>query len=528
MKKPHLIPSLCFFLLPVITYGAAASTIEHVELYPSGAMVARSVALTEADLPEVTIEGLPSTLIPSSIQISTGTAEGVRLGGFLFLPRENVVEADDERTAELRQAVEELEESLDRLRIEREVLTVRTQHFRGLAQSISKSLQEEADADTFALAEKAWGKAESVAQAGAAQLAILKKEEKKLGIELQKVKKDLGELVGKLNRLSGVLKIEVAGSVGDQDALEIRYQVREGGWQPVHELRANPAAGTLEWVYKAQIRQNSGEDWKDVSVTLNSASALYAGGLPELNPLILNKVEVRPMAKARMALESSYDMVQAAPPPAEEAMPESTTTGFFMELPEPLTLESGESPVIRAAFTRQLKADYWSEAVPELSTDAWLMAGLVNELGWPILAGDSYCYIDDQLVARRWMPSYAAGEEVELSLGRNEKMKIERKERVKKQAEGGLIDKTKRHDIKYETTVENRMAVAHRIVLQDRFPIGRDNKIQVRTIQPKNVEPEEGTGIFKWERTLQPGGSDIMTTEFTVIYPAEWDIYPPL
>ncbi|MEX0325340.1 MAG: mucoidy inhibitor MuiA family protein [Puniceicoccaceae bacterium] len=528
MKKPHLIPSLCLFLLPVISSGAASSTIEHVELYPSGAMVTRSVALADDDLPEVTVEGLPSTLIPSSIQISTGTAEGVRIGGFLFLPRENVVEADDPRTADLRGVVEGIEAKLNKLRIEREALTARTEHFRGLAQSISKSLQEEADAEMFSLAESAWEKAEAVAQSGAERLTALQQEEKELGIELQKAKKDLGELVGKLNRLSGVLKVEIEGTVADQDALEISYQIREGGWQPVHELRANPAAGTLEWVYKAQIRQNSGEDWKDVSVTLNSASALYAGGLPELNPLILNKVEVRPMAKARMALESSYDLAQAAPPQAEQAMPESTTTGFFMELSEPLTLESGESPVIRPAFTKQLKADYWSEAVPELSTDAWLMAGLVNELGWPILAGDSYCYIDDQLVARRWMPSYAAGEEVELSLGRNEKMKIERKERVKKQAEGGLIDKTKRHDIKYETTVENRMTVAHRIVLQDRFPIGRDNKIQVRTIQPKEVEPEEGTGIFKWERTLQSGAKDTMTTEFTVIYPAEWDIYPPL
>ena len=513
--------------IPAICLGAASSTIQHVELYPSGVMVARSVELADAGLPEVVVDGLPSGLIPSSIQISTGTAKGVRIGGFTFLPRENTVEPDDARTAELRLEVEKLEAELARLRTEKEAITARMGHYRGLAQSISKSLQEEADADMFALAESAWERAEAVSQAGEERLAVLLKEERDGGIALQKAQKDLGELVGDLNRLSGVLKIEVEGAITGEGSLELRYQVREGGWQPVHELRANPASGTLEWVYKAQISQNSGEDWKNVSVTLNSASALYAGGLPELDPLILNKLEYRPMAKARVAMESSYDMMQAAPP-AEMATPESTTTGFYMNLPERLSLESGDNPVIREAFSTQLKADYWSEAVPELSTDAWLMAGLVNELGWPILAGDSYCYIDDQLVARRWMPAYAAGEEVELSLGRNEKMKIERKERVKKQAEGGLIDKTKRHDIKYETTVENRMGVAHRIVLQDRFPIGRDNKIQVRTLQPKDVQPEEGTGIFKWERTLQPGASATMTTEFTVIYPAEWEIYPPL
>jgi hypothetical protein len=72
------------------------------------------------------------------------------------------------------------------------------------------------------------------------------------------------------------------------------------------------------------------------------------------------------------------------------------------------------------------------------------------------------------------------------------------------------------------------MPVQHRIVLQDRFPVGRDNKIQVKQVSPKDVEPEEGKGTFKWERTIDAGGSVSMITEYSVDYPAEWTVVPAL
>jgi uncharacterized protein (TIGR02231 family) len=503
-----------------------------VELYPVGAEITRSVTLEASANQSASIEvsGLPASLLASSVQISAADDAEVRIGGFVFLSNENPVKEDDPRTADLRAVLEQIDGSLNKLRVEREAIQSRIAHYRKLAESISKSLEEDADGGTFDLAQTAWSKLEEVRADGENRLAALAKEEKALGIKRKEAEKNLNEKVAELRRLSGVLRFDLSGSLSDGVGLVLKYQMREASWQPVHEIRADPSSGTVEWVYKARIQQNTGEDWEDVAVTLNSASALHAGGLPELDPLFLNRTEVRPMSQgkssSRVMLESIVAYDAASPP--QQAQPESTTTGFFLKIPKKLSLESGGQAAVREAFTGSLQATFWSSAVPELSTDAWLMAGMTNELGWPILGGEAYSYIDGQLVSRRWIPSSAAGEELELSLGRNEKVHIERKERVKKQSEGGLIDKTKRHDIKFETSVENRMSVAHRIVLQDRFPIGRDNKIQVRISQPKDVEPEEGTGIFKWERELQPGGSTVMTTEYTVIYPAEWSIYPPL
>jgi uncharacterized protein (TIGR02231 family) len=528
----------CLAIIAAPGAFAARGAIRHVELYPSGASVTRSVEVAATGEGGLTVEvaDLPASILASSIQIAPVDAAGLRVGGFAFLPEEKPVKEDDPRTADLRAAVERIDSALRLVRLEREGIEARVAHYRGLSDSIRQSLTEKADAAAFELARTAWGTLEEVRSAGDQRLAELAVEGQRLGIERQQAQKDLDERVAELRRRSGVLRFDLSGDLSAGARLLVRYQVREAGWRPVHEIRANPAAGTVEWIYKARIWQQSGEDWDGVQVSLNSASALHAGGLPTLDPLFLERMEARPLARGRAqsAVDAVYELApfamraEAAPAEMEEAVPESTTTGFFIRLPQPVSLKSAAAPAVREAFTGTLQAEFWSEAVPELSTDAWLMAGMTNDLGWPILAGESYSYIDGQLVARRGIGEFAAGEEIELALGRNEKVSIERKDRVRKESQGGLIDRTRRHEIKHETTVENRMAVAHRVVLQDRFPIGRDNKIQVRTISPKDVTPEEGTGIFKWERMLEPSAKGVLTTEYTVTYPAEWTIHPPL
>ena len=535
MKKFVHVYILAIIAIAINNATALTSRIQHVELYPSGAAITREVVLNagDADTFVAEVADFPSSVIASSFQITPLGERNFRVGGFTFLPQENPVEEDDPRTAGLRERVDQLSDNERLLKEQRSAIEARMTHHDYVVQSIRKSLEEEADSDGFELIQTAWEKLESVRTEGLAKLAELSNQEKQLAIKLREARKELSDLVNKLARKSGELRFDLSGELAGEIRLLVRYQVREAGWSPVHEVRANPGDGSVTWVYKARITQNSGEDWENIQVSLNSASALQGGSLPSLPPLILRRIEARPGYVAQRAKSIEAEVMQLSPFAAADvvggaAQPESTTTGFFIHLPQSLSLESGKEPLVREAFTGRLEAEFWSEAVPEFSTEAWLMAGMTNELGWPILSGEAYCYIDGQLVSRRQVDSIASGEEMEFSLGRNEKISLERKERVKKESEGGLIDKTKRHDIKYETTVTNHMAVAHRIVLQDRFPIGQDNKIQVRILSPRDVEPEEGTGIFKWERTLEAGKKAVLETEYSVTYPADWMIQPPL
>lgn len=517
--------------------NALPAAIVSVELYPGGALVTREITLAESGpVGALELKDIPGDLSDSAIQIGILQGTDLQLGGFTFDPAGQPVEKDDPRTATERAAVQAAEATVKDLERQGAAIEARIRHFQKLADSIAASLQEEADADAFELAMQSWAKVETITSEGETERQQLVDRMREAQIGLANARKQLNERVADLQALTGILKIELSGTAESGDRILVRYQVNGAGWSPVHEIRANPAARKVEWVYRARIWQSTGEDWDNVTVTLNSARGLYAGGLPELPPLRLSRLEERTYDMApfevRSKVQAAYvatDSLAGTRVQAEIlAEPESTTAGFFMRLPERVTLGSGEPAILRTALAKDLEADFWSQAVPVLSNDAWLMAGLTNELGWPILSGDSFAYIDDQLVARRPIQPIAAGEKFELSLGVNEKIAIERKERVSKESEGGLIDKTRRHAFKFETMVTNRMGVGHRVVLQDRFPVGLDNKIQVRISSPKDVEPEEGSGLFKWERTVPDGGSVTLVTEYTVTYPADWTLTPPL
>jgi uncharacterized protein (TIGR02231 family) len=512
------------------------SQIKQVELYPSGAAIIREVDVPGSNERQrvVRMEGLPRSLVESSLQVAVDGEAEIRLGGFTYMPNETPVKDDDPRTEALRMKLKSVDREIATTRESIEGIQKRIQFYQSLANEVRGSLKESATADAFSLAQTAWRESEAIAKSGREEIADLSVSLEILGLNRNAIQKDLDELVRDLSATTGVLQLDLSGDMESGVRLLVGYQVRQAGWAPVHEIRADPAGESIEWVVKARLHQNTGEDWSEVAVSLNSASALYAGQLPELRPLYLRRLEARSYARSQPSTDAVYEL-SAMEVRAEKAgyvdqagAPEATTTGFFIPLADVVSVESGEPAVVREALRGTLNAELWSECVPALSTDAWLMAGFTNDLGFPVLAGEAYNFIDGQLVARTHIQEIPVGEEVEQSLGTNENIVVERVERLKKESKGGLIDKTKRFDIKYETTVANRMPVAHRIVLQDRFPIGRDNKIQVKRISPKDVEPEEGKGTFKWERTIDAGGSVSMITEYSVDYPAEWTVVPAL
>ena len=70
-------------------------------------------------------------------------------------------------------------------------------------------------------------------------------------------------------------------TAGDLE-IELTYVVQNARWQPLYDLRL--AGANLEVTYLAQVAQNTGEEWGDVSLTLSTAQPALALLIPELEP----------------------------------------------------------------------------------------------------------------------------------------------------------------------------------------------------------------------------------------------------
>lgn len=70
--------------------------------------------------------------------------------------------------------------------------------------------------------------------------------------------------------------------------LEVSYLVQNASWQPIYDLRTATDEKKIELTYNALVWQNTGEDWKDVTLTLSTAQPVMGGSQPTLSPWFID------------------------------------------------------------------------------------------------------------------------------------------------------------------------------------------------------------------------------------------------
>ena len=123
----------------------------------------------------------------------------------------------------------------------------------------------------------------------AQEVLSVKKRSQELEEQLQKLndelkrKQDTCDSIAKL-KLKSITEIDVkvdAKQAGRAD-FDITYYVKNAGWFPSYDIRSNSIKEPLQLSYKANIYQNTREEWKNVPVTLSSANPNRSNVAPQL------------------------------------------------------------------------------------------------------------------------------------------------------------------------------------------------------------------------------------------------------
>ena len=123
----------------------------------------------------------------------------------------------------------------------------------------------------------------------AQQVLSVKKRSQELEEQLQnlneelKSRQDTCDSIAKL-KLKSITEIDVkvdAKQAGRAD-FYITYYVMNAGWFPSYDIRSNSINEPLQLSYKANIYQNTKEEWKNVPVTLSSSNPNRSNVAPQL------------------------------------------------------------------------------------------------------------------------------------------------------------------------------------------------------------------------------------------------------
>ncbi len=112
----------------------------------------------------------------------------------------------------------------------------------------------------------------------------LNKKIKELNDESQKIAQQLNTLFAKKEKPTAEIHVIVSSKAATSGNFEISYYVLNAGWFANYDLRVDNINDPVEIYYKANVYQNSGEDWKDVKVTLSNGNPNESGVAPFLYP----------------------------------------------------------------------------------------------------------------------------------------------------------------------------------------------------------------------------------------------------
>ncbi|MFH1467401.1 MAG: mucoidy inhibitor MuiA family protein [Pseudomonadota bacterium] len=503
------------------------STMKAVTVFRDRALITRALDAKVTTGPgSVTFEGLPLGLTPESLNASVlgGTA---RIVGVELVSGQGEVEETD-RITDIRAEAKELTEKLGQVRDRIESLLMQRAYLRGTllqpggADRPTPSLDQVKGTLTFV------GEAEGRI---AAQLRSEEEQAKELGEDLQPL------LIKLENPLATGMQVRVDLEADKAGAVEIglRYQVGGARWWPAYNARLDEASGHVALEYYGIVSQQTGEDWEDVALQLSTADPSTSGTVPELTTWLLGQDAYYGGYSVVDNLMGGRGLYQA---PAQQAQP--AQPGGMVDSQMTAGVRGSGAVVFDIPGTRSVKGDGSQQrlpvgsqtfaatlelkAVPRLVPEVYREARLRYEGSVPLLPGSVSTYTGGDYLGTGALDSVLPGEDLRLSFGTDDGVKVRRQLVSREQEHLGVGKKTVRWTFHFRISVSNLSGAARSVRLADQLPVSEVDEVKVKLEEttPADAAGEhDGPGIMHWTLALQPGQEQTVDLRFSVTAPAD-------
>ncbi len=517
------------------------STIDAVTVYPDGATVTRVI---QADLQRgdttLIARDFPPGLDPASLRIEGETPARIVIGA---------IDARPPR-AERPPTAPELERRMEALRDERTTIDDRI-----AAEASRKAFaQRFADQAPVGLGEK--GEARPLAEWRAAFAAVAEEISaadaviRESRLKQREIDRELARLAAEL-QANPARKMEVRVDLAaDADAaatLRVSYMVRGARWVPHYDARLDSGSSerkpALELVRRAEIVQQTGEDWTDVALSVSTVRTGKGGNAPDLQPIVVRYDEPRPVVGSRTKTDRLSQPVAPAPSGARlsyspaAALQENVaavereaaidTGGFqaMFRVPGRISVAANEGAKSFRITAAALAPDLLVRAVPGLDEAAYLQAAFKHGEDAPLLPGRIALYRDGIYVGRGDMPAAAREETVRLGFGPDDKVKVARATIRRSEGSAGLISSTKTDEREFKIIVRNGHGVPIRVCIEDQVPVSETADVAVEllpvTTRPTERDARDRRGVLAWTFDAPAGEMREIKLAWRVRWPAD-------
>ena len=551
MKNLSLFLFLIFALIPAVVFSAesqripAISRITAVTVYADRALTTRSATLTlKPGSYLIAFESLPALILDDSVRVNgKGTAATTVTG--LEVKRQFLEQSGEKKVQELLDEIRILEKQSAGLDAKKAGISAQKTFLESIRVAWGDRISKELAIGRPTSAELQ----EAATFVGA---GITKAEEQSREIEFEKkslkdkvdaMRRQQQEATGSGRKETKAVEVAVEVTRAGNLTLELAAMVPRASWEPAYDVRLTPDGKSADLTFQAMIRQQTGEEWRNIDLTLSTARPATGGAPPELMPWSIALYRPRPLmpepvfagapapaplAKAASRFMADYAVqelakAEEAPAAFSVAQVHDEQSSVSFHIPRAIDIPSDGSRHSTIVASLQVPVSIEYLAVPKLSPALFLKSEIINHAAYPLLPGKVNTFIGNSFTGSSRLNKIAAGEKFDLFFGNDDQVTVKREE-LKQHKDAGIFGKN-RVNYRYRIDLENFRKESLALTLRDQIPVAGNEEIKV-TLEEPSLKPAEikDDGTVIWKMPLQAGEKKTLTFEIMVEYPKEKEI----
>jgi uncharacterized protein (TIGR02231 family) len=360
-----------------------------------------------------------------------------------------------------------------------------------------------------------------------------------LNTRIQQLNDELQKLYPNTANQTGEIVLKVESSTAQTVEIACTYLVQNAFWTPLYDLRSEGLDQPLKLVYKANVINNTGFDWKNVKVALSSATPLVNNNRPILYPVFVDfriqrvyqEEEVRMLDNMR---SNSYQMKEAAPNMAgaemadkpveiiDEGEQEEFLTTFDIAKAQDIAAD-GQSNIITVE-EKEMAAIYQYHAVPKVEPAVFLLAKIIDYGKYNLLPGTANIFFRETYVGQTTVNPNVTSDTLLLSLGRDDQITIKRVQPKDFTERKKVLSNTIKEVYAFEITVKNNKTVPINIEFIDQVPISKQETIEVELLDKDGAEYAPTYGKLTWKLDIKPGQNKKVRFSYSMKYPKDKNV----
>jgi uncharacterized protein (TIGR02231 family) len=307
-------------------------------------------------------------------------------------------------------------------------------------------------------------------------------------------------------------------------ALTIQYYVADAGWAPKYDIRSVKVSDPVTLAYKAEMHQNTGENWDGVKMTLSTNNPMYTPALPRLftNFVDLNGWYMQNRSVTEEVPQTygfTYDFKgksKSLEQPASSGAVINTDISF--DVPFAVRLASDNQPMVTEVKKNELPVSYKYFTVPKAECTSFLKAQITGWEDVNLLEGDANLYLEGTFLGKTTIDPNQIEDTLSLYMGKDRRVVVKRTKAKEKSGKNFLGNKITQ-SVVWEIEVRNTKKEVITVEIQDQIPVSKNDDLEIIKDDLGGADLNPETGLLTWNKTLQPGESVKIRFGFTLKYP---------